>query len=1118
MGGSVCSMTDHDAFATQRDAPGSMAAGLAAYGFEDAQEIGRGGFGVVYRCMQPSLDRVVAVKVLTADLDEQSRARFFREQRAAGRLTGHPHIVNVFQISVTGSGRPFLVMPYYASGSLDTRIREHGPLPLDEALRFGVKIAGALEAAHRLGILHRDVTPGNILITDYGEPVLSDFGIAHVAGGFETGTGIVTGSSAFIAPEIVAGESSSSAADVYGLGATLFAAITGHSAFERRSGEQLVAQFLPITSVPGPDPHEFGIDDDVGAIIERAMIADPGSRPTAVDLGQQLRDCQHRRGFPVDDVSLSSEAAQERTMTPPALATSHSGGREPRAQRKTTIPPISARTGDLPLELTSFVDRRTEIATARNLLTNTRLVTLTGTGGVGKTRLALRIAAKASGSFAGGVRLVDLAELRDATLLTSAVAGALGIDDRSTRPIREILAEFLAQRKLLLVLDNCEQIVDAVAQFAEFLLRGCPDVQILATSREALGVGGEVILLVLPLPVPDSDHLPRVAPSNDAVQLFVDRGSRVVPGFELTDKNKVAVASICRQLDGHPLAIELAAARLRAMSPEQISVRLTERYSLLTQGSRGAPSRQQTLRMCVDWSYDLCTPVEQTVWAQLSVFSGGFELAAAEQVCGTGVSSAEFLDAVTFLVDKSILIREDSETTVRFRMLDTLREYGQQKAQEAGEREYTELRRRHLRWCESLALTAESEWISSRQIELIAMFAREQSNLREALEFCVSDSPETGMRITTALYSVWVCQGAITEGRQWLSRFRDDRTGPPTVLRAHAILAGTLMAATQGDVETALTLVAEGHRYATQGTDPVLRAHLDHAEGYVALLTDNFRAACSHFEKAIDVYAARGDLLSHVNALAGLGVSFDLSNNTGKAIEYFECALAITEEHGEAMFRTYVLWALAVAMWRHGDRDRAARHLKEALTLGRKIHDRLNAGMCLQALSWVAIDNKDARRAAVLMGAADATSRSVGGSKVVIPKMIVFQEECERGVRNSLGERVFGKEFGTGAALPFSDAVDYALGEQRTLPRASRAGPSTEPTKRELEVADLVANGLTNKEIAARLVISPRTAQGHVEHLLVKLGFTSRAQVAAWVVEARNEAAEPPPGSSRVTD
>lgn len=757
--------------------------------------------------------------------------------------------------------------------------------------------------------------------------------------------------------------------------------------------------------------------------------------------------------------------------------------------------------------MTSFVDRRTETAKARALLSTTRLVTLTGIGGVGKTRLALRIAAKTQRSFSGGVRLVELAQLRDATLLTSVVASSLGIQDRSTTPLLEVLAEFLAQRELLLVLDNCEQVVEAVARLAEFLLRMCPGLTILATSREAIGIGGEAVLLVPPLPVPDPDHQSRGALSNDAVKLFVDRGAGVVPGFEFAEENKIAIASICRQLDGHPLSIELAAARLRAISPEQILARLSERYALLTRGSRDAPSRQQTLRMCIDWSYDLCTPVEQMVWAQLSVFSGGFELGAAEQVCGGNLTSTELLDAVTSLVDKSILVREESAATVRFRMLETIRDYGLQKAQEAGESEYIELRRRHLDWCQSLALTAEAEWISPKQIDLITTLTREQPNLRDALEFSVSESPEVGTRITAALFSFWLCQGAITEGRQWLGRFREYHTGSTTLDRVKAIHAGTLLAAVQGDLRVSAALVEDGRMLAHQTTDPAVHAYIHHAYGYLALFTENLAASRSEFEKAVAMFAEQGNLSFQVTAMLNLGLTLELLDESEVAIEYYERALAVTEERGETVYRSYVLWALAIAVWRRDDRDRAARLLKEALRLGRKINDRLNAGMCMQALSWVALDDKDARRAAVLMGASEAVTRSVGGTAVVVPGLTVFQDVCERTVRNTLGERVFGESRSKGAALGFRGAVDFALGEQRTPSRAATTDAPAGPTKRELEVADLIAEGLTNKEIAARLVISPRTAQGHVEHLLVKLGFTSRAQVAGWVVESRTDRA-----------
>ena len=1079
-------MTDVDPFATQRDVSGSVTAELAAAGFEDAQEIGRGGFGIVYRCTQAALDRTVAVKVLTADLDEENRVRFLREQRAAGRLTGHPNIVNVLHAGVTGNGRPFIVMPYHAEGSLDERIRRHGPLPLDEALRLGVKMAGALETAHLLGILHRDVKPGNILITDYGEPALTDFGIAHIAGGFETTAGIVTGSPAFTAPEVVAGEPPSPAADVYGLGATLFAAITGHAAFERRSGEQLMAQFLRITSEPLPNPREHGVSEDVSAVIERAMSAEAGARPSAVELGRQLRESQLQHGFPVDEMAMHAEpgAVQGGALVRPSWSPADSG-----------------RTGGLPLELTSFVDRRTELAEASNLLSTSRLVTLTGIGGVGKTRLALRAAAKAQRNFSDGVTLVELAELLDDSLVAGVVAAALGLRDQSARQSREALVEFLAPREVLLVLDNCEQVVAAAAKLAEILLRACPRLRVLATSREPLGIGGETALLIPPLPVPDPDHLPKGLPRNDAVTLFAERGAAVVPGFKLTEENKVTIARICQRLDGLPLPIELAAARLRAMTPDQILQRLTDRYLLLTRGSRDAPSRQQTLRMCIDWSYDLCTPAEQRMWAQLSVFAGSFELVAAEQVC-EGDDLDDLLDTVTFLVDKSILTREESGSVVRFRMLETVRAYGREKAQESGD--YTELRRRHRDWCERLAVQAESEWISSRQLALIARLGREQPNIREALDFCVSDSSTTGLRIAAALFPFWLSRGLFGEGRRWLDRVLARKTGQLTVDRAKALFAASYLGGLQGDLTVSATYVAEGRALADQTAEPMPRTYIDLAEGFLALFEGNLSDARSHFENAVEVYAARGDHLFQVISLGILGATHTLRNDMEKAIECHERVLAITEPRGESMYRSYTLWALAVAVWQQGDRTRAVLLLTQALKLDQMVNDRLIASMCLQALAWIAVDEQNAQRAVMLTGAAEALSRSIGSPTVIFPGLLMYQDACERQARRAMSDRAFAAAHRKGAALGFDAAIAYALDEHPSQTAASAAHLSNAPTKRERQVADLIAEGLTNKEIAARLVISPRTAQGHVEHLLSKLGFTSRAQIAAWVATNHN--------------
>jgi non-specific serine/threonine protein kinase len=398
-------MMDGDPLNTQRDVGSAVVTELPAAGFDNGEEIGRGGFGIVYRCTQVDLDRTVAVKVLTAELDE-IRERFLREQRAMGRLTGHPNIVSVLQEGETDSGYPYLVMQYHRQGSLEARIRRLGPLTLDEVLRLGVKMAVAVDTAHRVGILHRDVKPANILLTDYGEPALSDFGIAHITGGFTTATGTFTDSPAFTAPEILGGDPPSRSSDVYGLGATLFCALTGHAAFERRSGEQMVAQFLRIASESAPDLRESGIPEDVSAVVEKAMARDPHNRPTASRWVSRFSKCRRV------------------TACPPTRWRWAEPDTAPRPQRARTG---AHRTiGNLPLELTTFVGRRTELSEVRNMLAASRLVTLAGIGGVGKTRLAMRAASDARPDFPEGVWLVELGELHDGALLLDSVAAVAG--------------------------------------------------------------------------------------------------------------------------------------------------------------------------------------------------------------------------------------------------------------------------------------------------------------------------------------------------------------------------------------------------------------------------------------------------------------------------------------------------------------------------------------------------------------------------------------------------------------------------------------------------------------------------------------------------------------------
>lgn len=1093
--GSTLLMVDEDPMRTRRDVSMPIAVELSSSGLEDAEEIGRGGFGVVYRCTQAALDRIVAVKVLTAELDADSQARFLREQRAMGRLTGHPNIVTVLEVGITEGGRPFLVMPYHPLDSLDAWIRRQGPMPAETALWIGVKIAGALESTHRLGIVHRDVKPGNILLTDYGEPALTDFGIARVAGAFQTDTGTLTGSPAFTAPEVLAGDPPSPAADVYGLGATLFCALTGHAAFERRSGEQVVAQFLRITSQPVPDLRESGIPADLSEVVQAAMNRDPQDRPSAAGLGEALRRVQRQHGYHVGEMALLGKgvAGHGPSDRPPPV-------REWGPPRTVTDRGV---TGELPLELTSFIDRRTEVLEIKNHLSDSRLVTLAGIGGVGKTRLALRAASNARRDFADGVWVVDLGDVRDPALLIEVIAAAVGVRGDSARPMLEVLVEFLSSREALLVMDNGEQVVEALAGLVERLLLACRSLRVLVTSREPLDIAGEAVLRILPLAVPDpqAEATLRSLPRYDAVTLFTQRAAAVVPGFEVTDENKAAVIGICSRLDGLPLAIELAAARMRTMSPEQILERLSDRYALLTRSSRTVPHRQQTLRWCIDWSYQLCTPVEQRLWARLSVFAGGFELDAAEWVCGEHSAPEDLLDALSSLVDKSIVTREEGDGVVRFRMLETIQDYGRERLRATGTAE--SLSRAHRDWYERLALDSAAGWIGDRQPDLLARLEREQPNLREALEFCVSDddpeSAEAGLRTASALFVYWSLWGLYGEGRRWLDRVLAHPAARSIPDRVRALHASSVMAAVQRDYPVADSSLEQARILAEQDPTPANQALVAYAEGSLALYRDEPDRAVHFFERAVEVLGADRRGYLHIGGLLLLGWAHARRGDIRQAMAKHEQILSITEACGESLFRSTALWGIGIAVWQQGERSRALELLQRALRVNRAVRSPVVAALGLEGIAWTTADD-DSERAAVLLGAAQRLLRSASGVSIFFPELTQFHDECERTVRRALGDRRFDAALRRGQASAMNSAVSFALGEAESSVAASSLS-GQQLTKRERQVADLVAQGLTNRQIAAKLVISQRTAQGHVEHILNKLGFTSRAQIAAWIVD-----------------
>ncbi|WP_308248264.1 protein kinase domain-containing protein [Nocardia nova] len=1087
------SMGSSDLFATQSDEAATLKSELRAAGFDDPLEIGRGGFGAVYRCAQPALDRVVAVKVLTRGIDDENRTRFLREQRAMGRLTGHPNIVTVLQVGATQSGYPFLVMQYHPRESLDAVIRRSGPLSVPQVLRLGVKLAGAVETAHRLGVLHCDIKPGNILLTRYGEPALTDFGIAHFAGGFETAAGTVIASPAFTAPEVLKGERPSAASDVYSLAATLFSALTGHAAFERRTGERVVTQFVRITTDPVPDLRERGIPGGLADAIERAMAAEPVARPsTAAEFGETLRAIESDYGLVVDDMALPAEgggARKEPGLPEPGPAPIGHGGAH---SGRSTV-------GRLPSELTSFVGRKAELRAAREQLTKSRLVTLTGIGGVGKTRLALRLAGDVRKSYPDGVWLVELAELQDESLIADALASSLGLGNQSAAPMQDVVVEYLATRRALVVLDNCEHMIEAVARLARTLLRACPALRVLATSREPLDIEGEKVLRVPPLTVPDPGEEPALigVSGYDAVTLFEERAATAVPRFEITDENLATVVRICRHLDGLPLAIELATARLRAMSVEQLSQRLTDRYKLLTHSNRVAPTRQQTLRLCVEWSYELCTAAEQLAWAQLSVFAGSSELDAVEAVCLAEDGAVDLLDCLASLVDKSILIREELDGVVRYRMLETLREFGREKAQAGGI--YASLRRRHHEWYRQLVLEAEASWVGAEQLRWLARLGREQANLREAMEYALSDEEgadtESALRIAAGLFPFWLSRNLLSEGRYWLDRALSEGCVDSSAHRLKAMYADSVLAELQGELAFGGELVAEGQAIAAKVGHRVGVARMAHAAGLLALYSGDVAKACGYLEDALAVFTVDDDQATRVWILMMLGLAYDLDGRPERAIACQENVLEITDAAGESVYRSYSLWALGVTVFRQDDPERASELFRQCLRLCQVVDQPLVTAVCLEALAWVAAETSDMGDAALLMGAADALGAAVGSSAILFPELRNHHEKCWRLAWEALGESEFRGAYRRGSRMTADRAIALALAAGRS--RTAVAGPML--TAMEREVGELVARGLSNDDIAGELAISLDAARRHLEQIRTKLGVRSKKEISVWI-------------------
>lgn len=758
--------------------------------------------------------------------------------------------------------------------------------------------------------------------------------------------------------------------------------------------------------------------------------------------------------------------------------------------------------GNLPADVTSFVGREQELARVRGLLSRGRVVTLTGPGGVGKTRLARTVAAQVHRAFPDGVWWIELAQLREADLVAVEIATRLGLEDDLRDPVGG-LASYLRDRNLLLVLDNCEHLGEPVATLLSGLLTVAPGLRVLATSRHMLSIEGERLFEVPALSLPPDGAAEATEPgssASEAVELFLDRAEAVAPELPRDAGFWQSVAELCRRLEGIPLAIELAAARLRAYPLEEILARVGHALDVLTTGPRSAPERHRALKTAIGWSFDLCTPDEQALWARLSVFAGGFGLDAAESVCSDDrLPRGTVFDLLAGLVDKSIIQRKAE--SARFSMLETVREYGLQRlAADGAEKEF---RLRHARYFAALADRSDTDHFGDGEIGWFQELGANHANIRLAMQSCLFEfgEPRTALRIAARLRMCWASPGMILEGYQWLRKAL--AVSPePSEERAEALWVCAYLELVMVDANSAAGTIAECRELADKLSSRRIEAALTLLPVHADFLLGDVAAALLHARQAIACGnavgepAITGEAMFNAAAMAFALGDADAERLAGEALTFLEGGKA-------QLWRANALWLNGLVRCRVGERDTAVACFIDAFAVFRLLGHHTGVAKCLDGLAWASALSGELPRAARLLG----TARSIweaGPSRIVQFQFgeLFVEGEVEGIVRAGIGDAGFEAAYRSGTSCKPEDLVAGITAAKGTESEA-RPGAAKDPlgvlTRRERKVAELLAAGMSNRDIAADLVLSPRTVESHVQNILTKLGFHSRAQVASWI-------------------
>jgi non-specific serine/threonine protein kinase len=968
--------------------------------------LGAGGMGEVWLARDMRLEREVALKLLPARLTTNPEAlALFRNEALALASLNHPNIAIIHGLEEMPGGPLVLVLERVEGESLAARIAR-APLAVDEALQICAQVAQALEVAHERGVVHRDLKPANIMLAPRGLVKVLDFGLAKRTWGLAspgaptgfsqvpTGTsaslsGPVAGTPGYMSPEQVLAGTQDARTDVFAFGCVLYECLTGLRAFPADDPFVAMAQVLQDTpnlvALPERTP------TSVRELLDACLAKDAESRPRA------MRELRHTLEEALGVRRASALRAGEAVHTP----------------------------HNLPAQTTSFVGREATLADCTRALTETRLLTLAGLGGSGKTRLALRLAEQQLDRFPDGVWFVDVAPLTEPERLIETLAAVLGVRDEPGQTLAACVLAWLAPRRTLVLLDNAETQSGACTALAAQLLPACRELKLLVTTREPLGIEGETLYTVPTLGVPAASvRTATAADKSEAVRLFCERALQASPEFQLTDANASTVAEICRRLDGIPLALELAAARVRLLGVEQIRARLGDRFKLLARA--GAPSRQQTVLAVIQWSWDHLLAPEQDLMRRLAVFTGGWTLERAAAVCSDDGDEFGVLDLLTRLVERSlVVVRPAEDGSVRYQFLESVWRFALEKLESHLEHEAT--RERHLAEYLALAEMVEANLIGERQEQTIQSLVPEKENLLAALAWCArtTDGVQRGLRLVTGVHRFWSNLGRYALGRRAITEaLARDTARTPTPLRAKALARVGGFTVAMGDYDAAQPFLEESLDLCQQLGDRKGVARALAGLGVVAMCRSRLDDALRIGENSLAVYEELGEQRGVAMALHNLATIESALGRGDHGRARFESALALLRAAGDRSTEALCLPGLATAVLRGGNRAAAGERIREALLLVTQLGTPRESIFVLEATAEYLLASARPASAARVLGGVARARTTLG-----LPLMQVEKHELDQlmtRLGDSLGAEEVDHHWRAGEVVPLDQLLTEA--------------------------------------------------------------------------------------------